>query len=96
MTHMQEVVVEAVHRNSGHRDCLMDHVIHVIDGPAGTGKTCLLRAAGRAAHKEIEAGTGGRLRNTIPVVHITTPADPEQKVNRPWSGGSPQGAGSAR
>nr|WP_239516950.1 ATP-binding protein [Streptomyces sp. ICC4] len=57
---------------------------HVIDGPAGTGKTCLLRAVGRAAQQEIEAGTGGRQQNTIPVVHITTPVDPEPKVNWVW------------
>ncbi|MET8861093.1 AAA family ATPase [Streptomyces sp. NPDC004579] len=81
MTHMQETVVEAVHRNSGRRDGLIDHVI---DGPAGTGKTCLLRATGRAAQQEIEAGTGGRRQSTIPVVHITTPADPEHKVNWVW------------
>ncbi|MFE3775772.1 AAA family ATPase [Streptomyces sp. NPDC059122] len=81
MTYMQETVVEAVHHNNGRREGLMDHVI---DGPAGTGKTCLLRAAGRAAQQEIEAGTGGRRQNTIPVVHITTPADPEQKVNWVW------------
>lgn len=81
MTHMQDTVVQAVHHNSGRREGLMDHVI---DGPAGTGKTCLLRAAGRAAQQEIEAGTGGRRPNTIPVVHITTPADPEQKVNWVW------------
>ncbi|WP_327321089.1 ATP-binding protein [Streptomyces sp. NBC_01210] len=81
MTHMQETVVEAVHGNSGRRDGLVDHVI---DGPAGTGKTCLLRATGRAAQQEIEAGTGGRRQNTIPVVHITAPADPEQRVNWVW------------
>ncbi|MEV7384122.1 AAA family ATPase [Streptomyces lydicus] len=81
MFHMQEMVVEAVHRNSGRRDGLMDHVI---DGPAGTGKTCLLRAVGRTTQQEIEARTGGRRQNTIPVVHITTPTDPEQKVNWVW------------
>ncbi|WP_329182736.1 AAA family ATPase [Actinacidiphila glaucinigra] len=81
MSHMQEMLVEAVHRNSGRRDGLMDHAI---DGPAGTGKSCMLRAAGRAAQREFEAGTGGRRPNTIPVVHITTPADPEQKVNWVW------------
>jgi len=81
MTHMQEVVVQAVHRNNGRRDGLMDHAI---DGPGGTGKSCLLRAVGRAAQQEIEAGMGGRRKNTIPVVHITTPADPEQKVNWIW------------
>ncbi|MFD9225956.1 hypothetical protein ACFWDI_39480 [Streptomyces sp. NPDC060064] len=53
-------------------------------GPAGISKTCLLRAAGRAAQQEIEAGTGGRRQNTIPVVHITTPAGPERKVNWVW------------
>ncbi|MFF4666992.1 AAA family ATPase [Streptomyces sp. NPDC001282] len=81
VSHMQEVVVQAVHLGSGRRDGLMDQVI---DGPSGTGKTCLLRAAGRAAQQEIEASTGGRRQNTIPVVHITTPADPEQKVNWVW------------
>ncbi|MBC7273260.1 MAG: AAA family ATPase [Streptomyces sp.] len=85
MTHMQEMVVEAVHRNSGSREGLMDHVI---DGPAGTGKTCLLRAIGRTAQQEIEAATNGRQPNTIPVVHITTPADPEQRVNWIWEIGS--------
>ncbi|WP_234320694.1 hypothetical protein [Streptomyces sp. NRRL B-1381] len=74
MTHMQKTVVEAVHRNSGSREGLMDHVI---DGPAGTGKTCLLRAIGRTAQQEIEVATNGRQPNTILVVHITTPADPE-------------------
>ncbi|MFE7314254.1 AAA family ATPase [Streptomyces sp. NPDC057555] len=81
MTHMQKAVVEAVHLNSGRRDGLMDHVI---DGPAGTGKTCLLRAVGRAAQKEVQAATNGRQPNRIPVVHITTPADPESKVNWIW------------
>ncbi|MEU5192163.1 ATP-binding protein [Streptomyces klenkii] len=85
MTHMQDMVVEAVHRNSGCREGLMDHVI---DGPAGTGKTCLLRAMGRTAQKEIEAATDGRQQNTIPVVHITTPADPEPRVNWIWEIGS--------
>ncbi|MGR3939484.1 ATP-binding protein [Streptomyces sp. BRA346] len=85
MTHMQEMVVEAVHANSGRRDGLMDHVI---DGPAGTGKTCLLRAIGRTAQRKIEAAMGGRRQNTIPVVHITTPADPEPRVNRLWEIGS--------
>ena len=60
MTHMQETVVEAVHRNSGCREGLMDHVI---DGPAGTGKTCLLRAIGRTAQQEVEAATNGRQPN---------------------------------
>ncbi|MBT2611827.1 AAA family ATPase, partial [Streptomyces sp. ISL-87] len=77
----QRSPTQAVHLNSGRRAGLMDHVI---DGPAGTGKTCLLRAVGRAAQQEIEAGTGGRQQNTIPVVHITTPADPELKVNWVW------------
>ncbi|MFE9952973.1 AAA family ATPase [Streptomyces sp. NPDC005531] len=81
ISHMQEMVVAAVHLNSRRRDGLMDHVI---DGPAGTGKTCLLRAVGRAAQQEIEAATNGRQQNVIPVVHITTPADPEQKVNWVW------------
>ncbi|WP_405876539.1 ATP-binding protein [Streptomyces sp. NBC_01136] len=81
MTHVQNMVVEAVHLNSGRRDGLMDHVI---DGPAGTGKTCLLRAIGRTAQKEIEAAANGRAPNQIPVVHITTPADPESKVNWIW------------
>ncbi|MFG3187108.1 AAA family ATPase [Streptomyces nigra] len=85
MTHMQQAVVEAVHRNSGCREGLMDHVI---DGPAGTGKTCLLRAVGRTAQQEIEAATNGRRPNTIPVVHITTPADPELRVNWVWEIGS--------
>jgi hypothetical protein len=85
MTHMQKTVVEAVHRNSGSREGLMDHVI---DGPAGTGKTCLLRAIGRTAQQEIEVATYGRQPNTIPVVHITTPADPELKVNWIWEIGS--------
>lgn len=85
MTHMQDMVVKAVRRNSGRRDGLMDHVI---DGPSGTGKTCLLRAIGRAAQREIETATGGRQANTIPVVHITTPADPEQRVNWIWEMGS--------
>ncbi|MDP9612883.1 AAA family ATPase [Streptomyces demainii] len=84
-THMQETVVEAVHRNSGSRNGLMDQVI---DGPPGTGKTCLLRAMGRTVQKEIEAVTNGRQQNTIPVVHITTPADPEPKVNWIWEIGS--------
>jgi hypothetical protein len=85
MTHMQEMVVKAVHGNSGRRDGLMDHVI---DGPSGTGKTCLLRAIGRTAQREIESAMGGRQANTIPVVHITTPADPEPKVNWIWELGS--------
>ncbi|MEU8581917.1 ATP-binding protein [Streptomyces abikoensis] len=85
MTHMQETVIEAVHRNSGCREGLMDHVI---DGPAGTGKTCLLRAIGRTAQQEVEAATNGRQPNTIPVVHITTPADPELRVNWVWEIGS--------
>ncbi|MFI1740196.1 AAA family ATPase [Streptomyces sioyaensis] len=85
MTHMQDMVVKAVHGNSGRRDGLMDHVI---DGPAGTGKTCLLRAIGRTAQREIEAATNGRRANTIPVVHITTPADPEPRVNWLWEIGS--------
>jgi hypothetical protein len=84
-THMQKTVVDAVHRNSGCREGLMDQVI---DGPAGTGKTCLLRAMGRTAQKEIEAATNGRQQNTIPVVHITTPADPEPRVNWVWEIGS--------
>ncbi|MCQ0003277.1 ATP-binding protein [Streptomyces sudanensis] len=85
MTHMQEMVVKAVHGNSGRRDGLMDHVI---DGPSGTGKTCLLRAIGRTAQREIESAMGGRQANTIPVVHITTPADPEPRVNWIWELGS--------
>ncbi|MEJ8653753.1 ATP-binding protein [Streptomyces sp. MS1.AVA.3] len=85
MTHMQDMVVKAVHGNNGRRDGLMDHVI---DGPAGTGKTCLLRAIGRTAQREIEAATNGRQANTIPVVHITTPADPEPRVNWLWEIGS--------
>ncbi len=85
VTHMQEMVVEAVHSNSGRREGLMDHVI---DGPAGTGKTCLLRAIGRTAQREVEAAMGGRRQNTIPVVHITTPADPEPRVNWLWEIGS--------
>ncbi|WP_256959404.1 ATP-binding protein [Streptomyces viridochromogenes] len=85
MTRMQEMVVKAVHGNSGRRDGLMDHVI---DGPAGTGKTCLLRAIGRTAQREIEATMGGRRQNTIPVVHITTPADPEPRLNWLWEIGS--------
>ncbi|MFD8154455.1 AAA family ATPase [Streptomyces sp. NPDC059720] len=85
MTHMQQAVVEAVHRNSGCREGLMDHVI---DGPTGTGKTCLLRAVGRTAQQEIEAARNGRRPNTIPVVHITTPADPELRVNWIWEIGS--------
>lgn len=81
MTHMQDMIVEAVHFNGERRDGFIDHVI---DGPSGTGKTCLLRAVGRAAHQEIEAAANGRQPNKIPVVHITAPADPEQKVNWVW------------
>ncbi|MFJ3339146.1 AAA family ATPase [Streptomyces sp. NPDC086766] len=85
MSHVQEMVVEAVHRNSGNRAGLTDHVI---DGPPGTGKTCLLRAVGRTVQREIEAATNGRQQNTVPVVHITTPADPELRVNWLWEIGS--------
>ncbi|QLE75792.1 hypothetical protein FGW37_33210 [Streptomyces rectiverticillatus] len=81
MTHMQDMIIAAVNYSSGRRDGLMDHVI---DGPAGTGKTCLLRAVGRAAQRAIETAMNGRQPNKIPVVHITTPADPEPKVNWVW------------
>ncbi|MER7481264.1 TniB family NTP-binding protein [Streptomyces sp. NPDC126510] len=37
---------------------------------------------------EIEAATNGRQQNVIPVVHITTPADPEPKVKWFWEIGS--------
>ncbi|WP_251085812.1 TniB family NTP-binding protein, partial [Streptomyces lydicamycinicus] len=47
-----------------------------------------LRAIGRTAQREIEAATNGRQANAIPVVHITTPADPEPRVNWLWEIGS--------
>ncbi|MED7828542.1 PP2C family protein-serine/threonine phosphatase, partial [Streptomyces chiangmaiensis] len=83
MSYMQEMVVEAVHRNSGCRDGLMDHVI---DGPASISKTCLLRAMGRSAQKEIEAATNGRQQNMIPVVHITTSQTRSRGLTGSWSG----------
>ncbi|WBP92054.1 AAA family ATPase [Kitasatospora cathayae] len=52
----------------------------VIDGPAGTGKTFLLRAIGREYQAWVEGKEAGR----IPVVHITVPHDTDGKVNWVW------------
>ncbi|MEV6594757.1 ATP-binding protein [Streptomyces acidicola] len=52
----------------------------VIDGPAGTGKTFLLRAIGRDFQQRVEKHFSDR----IPVVHITVPHDPENKLNWVW------------
>ncbi|MFC8394128.1 ATP-binding protein [Streptomyces sp. NPDC057238] len=52
----------------------------VIDGPAGTGKTYLLRLIGRELQRRVEKHFSDR----IPVVHITVPHDPENKLNWIW------------
>ncbi|MFF3277331.1 AAA family ATPase [Streptomyces chrestomyceticus] len=52
----------------------------VIDGPAGTGKTFLLRAIGRAYQQDVE----NLFSDRIPVVHITAPHDPDSKLNWVW------------
>ncbi|MFF7043706.1 ATP-binding protein [Streptomyces massasporeus] len=52
----------------------------VIDGPAGTGKTFLLRAIGRDFQQRIEK----HFTDRIPVVHITAPHEPENKLNWVW------------
>ncbi|KUM68072.1 ATP-binding protein [Streptomyces griseorubiginosus] len=52
----------------------------VIDGPAGTGKTYLLRLIGRELQRRVEKHFDDR----VPVVHITVPHDPENKLNWIW------------
>ncbi|MGW2722368.1 ATP-binding protein [Streptomyces sp. NPDC001492] len=52
----------------------------VIDGPAGTGKTYLLRLIGRELQRRVEKHFSDR----IPVVHITVPHDPENELNWIW------------
>lgn len=52
----------------------------VIDGPAGSGKSFLLRAIGRDYQARIEKQDTGR----IPVVHITVPHDTDGKINWIW------------
>ncbi|MET8205853.1 ATP-binding protein [Streptomyces sp. NPDC005373] len=52
----------------------------VIDGPAGTGKTYLLRLIGRELQRRVEKHFDDR----VPVVHITVPYDPENKLNWIW------------
>ena len=52
----------------------------VIDGPAGTGKTYLLRLIGRELQRRVEKHFSDR----VPVVHITVPHDPENELNWIW------------
>ncbi|MGW2517666.1 ATP-binding protein [Streptomyces sp. NPDC001617] len=52
----------------------------VIDGPAGTGKTYLLRLIGRELQRRVEKHFDDR----VPVVHITVPHDPENELNWIW------------
>ncbi|MEU6495780.1 ATP-binding protein [Streptomyces sp. NPDC046984] len=63
---------------NGHRyEGLLDMVI---DGPAGSGKTYLLRAIGREFQQRIEK----HFTDRIPVVHITVPHEPDNKLNWVW------------
>jgi hypothetical protein len=52
----------------------------VIDGPAGTGKTYLLRLIGREFQQRVEKHFSDR----VPVVHITVPYAPENELNWIW------------
>lgn len=52
----------------------------VIDGPAGTGKTYLLRLIGRELQRRVEKHFDDR----VPVVHITVPHNPENELNWIW------------
>ncbi|WP_380282494.1 ATP-binding protein [Kitasatospora purpeofusca] len=52
----------------------------VIDGPAGTGKSFLLRAIGRDYQARVQKQDMSR----IPVVHITVPHDADGKINWIW------------
>jgi len=81
MDHILQEAVDAVDLNCGRREGVLDRVI---DGPRGTGKTALLRAVGRAAQLAIEEAQGGPSGKVIPLVHITSPADSDSKVNWVW------------
>ncbi|MFE2106931.1 ATP-binding protein [Kitasatospora sp. NPDC059463] len=52
----------------------------VIDGPAGTGKSFLLRAIGR----DYQARVAKEDTSRIPVVHITVPYETDGKINWIW------------
>lgn len=54
-----------------------------IDGWPGTGKSCLLRVIGRAYQQEVEKLHSDD-RGRIPVVHIQTPYEPDNKINWIW------------
>ncbi|MET8594248.1 ATP-binding protein [Streptomyces sp. NPDC005078] len=63
--------------NRNRRDGFLDMSI---DGPAGTGKSLLLREIGRSYQQSIEKHYTGR----IPVIHILAPQDTDSLVNWVW------------
>ncbi|MEV7026630.1 ATP-binding protein [Kitasatospora sp. NPDC093558] len=81
----EQALLHAFHTFKANRHRSEGFLDRVIDGPAGTGKSYLLRAIGREYQAWVEGEDLSRATpSVIPVVHITVPYDSDGKVNWIW------------